>query len=238
LGKRIVVIEDEPAIAENIVYALTTEGFEPVWCPTCRAGLAALTDGGAELVVLDVMLPDGNGFDLCREIRRTSRVPVIFLTARAGEIDRVVGLELGGDDYVVKPFSPRELTARIKAVLRRSRREPAAAGTSSAAASSGAGPGNMPFEVDETRFVISFRGRPLDLSRYEFRLLRILVSRPGWVFTRARLMEMAWEDPGTILERTVDAHIKSVRAKLKAVDPEAEPIRTHRGTGYSLRDDW
>jgi len=227
---KILVVEDEPAIAENITYALGTEGFEPVWCATGREGLAALAEGAFDLVVLDVMLPDTDGFAVCRELRRTSSVPVIFLTARAGEVDRVVGLELGGDDYVTKPFSPRELVARVKAVLRRS--------GESAAVSQPPGTGRAPsLTVDEGRQDIAWRGRPLELARYEFRILKILAGRPGWVYSRARLMEMAWEDPGTSTERTVDAHIKSVRAKLRAAGAEPDPIRTHRGVGYSLREE-
>ena len=116
---RILVVEDEPAIADNLLYALKTEGFDPEWCATGRAGLAALAAKRFALVVLDVGLPDSNGFDLCKEIRSRSSVPVIFLTARNTELDRVLGLELGGDDYLTKPFSPRELTARVKAILRR-----------------------------------------------------------------------------------------------------------------------
>ncbi|MFH0945990.1 MAG: response regulator [Planctomycetota bacterium] len=115
----VLVLEDEPSIADNIVYALETEGLEASWCATAGEGLGRLEGGGIDLVILDVGLPDRSGFDVCREIRQTSRIPIIFLTARTGEIDRVLGLELGGDDYVVKPFSPRELCARVKAVLRR-----------------------------------------------------------------------------------------------------------------------
>jgi two-component system catabolic regulation response regulator CreB len=230
--QKILVVEDEPAIADNITYALATEGFEPTWCATGREGLAALAGGDFALAILDVMLPDTSGFEVCREIRRSSRLPVIFLTARAEEVDRVVGLEIGGDDYVVKPFSPRELVARVRAVLRRSGGEPPAAEPAPPAAA------RTPFEVDEGRHSISYRGRALELSRYEYRILRILVARPGWVYSRARLMEMAWEEPGTSMERTVDAHIKSLRAKLREVEPEVEAIVTHRGVGYSLREDW
>ncbi|MBI5771588.1 MAG: winged helix-turn-helix domain-containing protein [Verrucomicrobia bacterium] len=251
-GAGILIIEDEPAIADTLLYALKTEGFAPEWCATGRAGLAALAAKPFRLVVLDVGLPDGSGFDVCKAIRARSAVPVLFLTARNAELDRVLGLELGADDYMVKPFSPRELTARVKAILRRAPAGPAAgvchplddkpAGFPSGAAMTtchlmddkraGAAGG---FVVDEERCAISFRGGPLALTRYEFRLLKTLVARPGRVFTREQLMSAAWEDPGASLDRTVDAHIKTLRAKLHAVAPDADPIQTHRGIGYSLR---
>ncbi len=230
MAGRILVVEDEPAIAENITYALGTEGFEPVWCATGREGLAALAEDVFDLVILDVMLPDTDGFEVCRQLRRTSSVPVIFLTARAEEVDRVVGLELGGDDYVTKPFSPRELVARVKAVLRRSGEIAPAPGAPAAGEAAS-------LTVDEGRQDVNYRAQPLELSRYEFRILKILAGRPGWVYSRAKLMEMAWEDPGTSTERTVDAHIKSIRAKLRAAGAEPDPIRTHRGVGYSLREE-
>lgn len=239
---RILVVEDEPAIADTLLYALRTEGFEPEWCATGRAGLAALAAKGFALVVLDVGLPDGTGFEVCKEIRRTSAVPVLFLTARNSELDRVLGLEIGGDDYLVKPFSPRELTARVKAILRRTNGggNPLVASGGTAAVAMGADAaraGAAPeFVVDEERCTIRFRGVALELTRNEYRLLRTLVARPGRVFSREQLLEAAWDDPGASMDRTVDAHVKLVRAKLRAVAPEADPIQTHRGLGYSLRD--
>jgi two-component system, OmpR family, catabolic regulation response regulator CreB len=223
---RILVVEDEPAIADTLIYALKTEGFTAEWCATGRAGLAALEKNKFSLVVLDVGLPDGTGFDFCKTIRAGSDVPIIFLTARNTELDRVLGLELGGDDYLVKPFSPRELTARVKAILRRTNVSP----NRPAAAKPKDG-----LVVDDERCVITCRGVPMELTRYEFRLLKILAERPGRVFSRDQLMEAAWEDPGSALDRTVDAHIKTLRAKLRAIMPDSEPIQTHRGLGYSLR---
>lgn len=232
---RILIVEDEPAIADTLIYALKTEGFAPEWCATGRAGLAALARGAFALVVLDVGLPDGSGFDVCKEIRAHSRVPVIFLTARNTELDRVLGLELGGDDYLAKPFSPRELTARVKAVLRRT---VANGGQSDAPVPAGAeGGGGAGFVVDEEQCLISYRGVKLDLTRYEYRLLRALLSKPGRVYTRDQLMAAAWDDPGASLDRTVDAHIKTLRAKLRCVAPAADPIETRRGLGYSIRLD-
>jgi two-component system catabolic regulation response regulator CreB len=225
----ILLVEDEPSIAENIVFALKTEGFETAWCLTGAEALERLAREPVALVLLDVGLPDGSGFDWCRRIRATSSVPIVFVTARKDEIDRVVGLELGADDYVVKPFSPRELTARVRAVLRRSGSVPETAAVPAA-------PGPPPFEVDDDRCEIRYHGTPLALSRYEFRLLRILVNRPGRVFTRDQLMELAWDEPESALDRTVDAHVKTLRGKLRALRPDEDPIRTHRGMGYSLKD--
>lgn len=233
---RILVVEDEPAIADTLLYALRTEGFEPEWCATGRAGLAALGVKDFALVVLDVGLPDGTGFEVCKEIRRTSAVPVLFLTARNSELDRVLGLEIGGDDYLVKPFSPRELTARVKAILRRTHGGGNPLVASAGAAGAACGTAAPEFIVDEERCTIRFRGVALELTRNEYRLLRTLVARPGRVFSREQLLAAAWDDPGASMDRTVDAHVKLVRAKLRAVAPEADPIQTHRGLGYSLRD--
>lgn len=230
----ILIIEDEPAIADTLVYALKTEGFSPEWCATGRAGLAALAARLFALVVLDVGLPDGSGFEFCKQIRARSAIPVLFLTARNSEIDRVLGLELGGDDYLVKPFSPRELTARVKAILRRTNGGGAPA-TAKPAAENGPPRDPPEFVVDEERHVIAFRGVPLELTRYEFRLLKTLAARPGRVFSREQLMTAAWEDPGASLDRTVDAHIKTLRAKLRAAGGGADPIQTHRGFGYGLK---
>jgi len=157
-------------------------------------------------------------------------VPVIFLTARGAEVDRVVGLELGADDYLAKPFSPRELTARIRAVLRRSQ-----TGTVAPAATAPRAAG--PWDHDEARCRVSYRGVALDLTRNEYRLLGALLAAPGRVFSREQLLAAAWDDPGAALDRTVDAHVKTVRAKLRAIAPEADPIATHRGLGYSLREE-
>ncbi len=222
----ILVVEDEAAIAETITYALQTEGFAPVWKSTGREALAVLAAQAVALVVLDVGLPDMSGFDVCRELRKRQAVPVIFLTARSGEVDKIVGLELGADDYVAKPFSPRELTARVRAVLRRAQPAPPAA--------TKAGVG---WVHDEAKCRISFHGQPLDLTRNEYRLLGALLAAPGRVFSRDQLMTAAWDDPGASLDRTVDAHIKTVRAKLRAVAPNDDPIVTHRGLGYSLREE-
>jgi two-component system catabolic regulation response regulator CreB len=222
---RILIVEDEPAIADNIQYALETDGFETICCSSGIKALEFLAREKADLIVLDIGLPDINGFELCKDIRKKNNIPVIFLTARTDEVDRVVGLEIGADDYVTKPFSPRELTARIKAVLRRT----ATAGQKP--------PSKSAFQVDESRRQITYLGKTLDLSRYEFNILKTFITRPGHVFSRDQLMEMAWEEPESSLDRTVDAHIKNIRAKLRDIEPGSDPIVTHRGIGYSLRED-
>ncbi len=298
---RILVVEDEPAIADAIIYALQTDGFEAVWCASCVAALQALalaphagsvaaadstpplsaharitagtrlaqkstpvpltsvptsaptsapmsanavnsaSAGSAAstpiaLAVLDIGLPDGSGFDLYKRIAaHDANLPVIFLTARGGEIDRVVGLEMGADDYIAKPFSPRELVARVRTVLRRGERALAAAVRSNGAAGASATGG--PFAVDDERKQIRYRGQTLDLSRTEYRLLKVLIERPGRVFSRDELMARAWDDPAAAFDRTVDAHVKALRAKLRVIDAESDPIQTHRGLGYSLREE-
>lgn len=229
----VLIIEDEPSIADTIVYALEGEGFTTLRAGTGSEGLSLLAASDVHLIVLDVGLPDTNGFELCKQVRRHHSTPIIFLTARNDEIDRVVGLEIGADDYVTKPFSPRELAARVKAVLRRVATRPA---ESALPVEPEMIPSTVPFEVDEARCLIRFFGEDLQLSRYEFRLLKIFVNRPGWVFSREKLMELAWDEPESSMDRTVDAHIKSLRAKLRAVRDEEDPIRTHRGLGYSLKE--
>ncbi len=224
----ILIIEDEPSIAENLTYSLETDGFRPRWHMTGAGGLAALREEPAALVILDIGLPDMSGFEVCREIRKHSDVPILFLTAREGEIDRVAGLEMGGDDYVTKPFSPREVTARVRAILRRGER--------SSGNGVGAGwDGGETFLVQPEKRLISFRGRELNLTRYEYGLLALLVAHPGRVYTRDQLMDQVWEEPEASLDRTVDAHIKTLRAKLREIDG-TEVILTHRGIGYSLRE--
>jgi len=221
---RILIVEDEPAIADTIQYALETDGFETICRQTGTEALAVMADETVDLIVLDVGLPDLNGFELCKQIRKSHATPVIFLTARADEIDRVVGLEIGGDDYVTKPFSPRELSARVKAVLRRT-----AAGMTPVSCGD-------TFQVDDSRRRITYCGQPLELSRYEYNILKTFISRPGHVFSREQLMVKAWDDPDASMDRTVDAHIKNIRAKLKSIQPEIDPIITHRGMGYSLKE--
>jgi two-component system catabolic regulation response regulator CreB len=225
---RILIVEDEPAIADTIQHVLESEGLDTVRSATGRAVPELLASGGIDLILLDIGLPDVSGFDLLREIRKVHATPVIFLTARTEELDRVLGLEIGADDYVQKPFSPREVSARVKAVLRRTR--PAPAETPSEAAP-------RCFVVNASKRQVSFCGKAVELSKYEYEILTTLLQRPGHVFSRDELMSLVWEEPGMSLDRSVDAHIKNIRGKLRGIAPDLEPIVTHRGTGYSLRDD-
>lgn len=228
MNPTILIIEDEGSIVDNVVYALKTEGFNTIWCPTGAEGLEAVKTRDITLIILDVGLPDINGFELFKDIKKLAGIPVIFLTARSEEIDRVVGLEIGADDYVTKPFSPRELTARVKAVLRRAGNPQVPAKVSE----------TFPFTCDEKKNTICYHGTALQTSRYEYRILKILIDHPGWVYSREQLMEMAWDEPDMSLLRTVDAHIKNLRRKLKEITPDCDPIITHRGTGYAIKEDW
>ncbi|OLD15858.1 MAG: two-component system response regulator CreB [Acidobacteria bacterium 13_1_40CM_3_56_11] len=222
---RILIVDDEPAISDNIQFVLESEGLETVRVATGLAATPILDEGTIDLIIIDIGLPDINGLDLLKEIRRTRATPIILLTARTAEIDRVLGLEIGADDYIAKPFSPRELAARVKAVLRRCQRTTASKSTVEA------------FAVNTSKRAIAFFGTPLELSKYEYEILRRFIERKGHVFSREQLMNLVWEQPETSLDRTIDAHIKNIRAKLRAVRPDIEPIVTHRGSGYSLRDD-
>lgn len=220
----ILVVEDETAIADTVLYALRAEGFSAEHCLLGGEVVPRLRAGGIDLVVLDVGLPDIGGFEVCRQLRQFSAVPLIFLTARSDEVDRVLGLELGADDYVAKPFSPRELVARVRARLRRHVVAADEAGVRR----------HGRFEHDAEARRVRYAGHALDLTRYEYALLAELLRRPGAILSRAQLLDRAWDDALDSGERTVDTHIKTLRAKLRAVDPASDPIRTHRGVGYSL----
>lgn len=224
---KVLIVEDEPAIRDNIQFALESEGITTLQCGTGFEALPLIAAEGIHLVVLDVGLPDVNGFDLLKRIRVDHAVPVILLTARNAELDRVLGLEIGADDYVVKPFSPRELAARVKAVLRRTSTEQPAPPAPAAGA----------LQIDKDKRQVLYRGVQLTLSKFEYEILLVFAARPGQVFSREQLMNRVWEEPSQSLERTVDAHIKNLRAKLRAVRPDVDPIVTHRGSGYSLRED-
>lgn len=213
---RVLLVEDDPGIADALEYSLKAAGHDVVRAAQGKQAVALAM--AADFVVLDIGLPDMDGFDVCRAVRKSSDVPVLFLTSRTEEIDRVVGLELGADDYMAKPFSTRELLARIKAIARR------ASGRTQAP--SGAG-----LALDREAFTASIDGRPLDLSRTEFDLLACLAAQPGRVFTREQILDQAWKDGGCVTDRTVDAHVKSLRKKLAP----SEPIETVRGVGYRFQ---
>jgi len=219
---RILVVEDEVAIADTLLFALTGDGFTAQRVTLAREALALLRGGGIDLVILDVGLPDMTGFEACKQLRQFSPVPVMFLTARADEIDRVVGLEIGADDYVVKPFSPREVVARVRAILKRT---------------NGAGQrnGDEEFQVDAARRVILYQGRPLKLTALEFRLLQQLLAHPAQVQSREQLLLALGIAAEAGYKRNIDTHIKALRAKLREVVAGADPIQTHRGFGYSYQ---
>lgn len=221
----ILLVEDEPAIADTLIYALTSDGMQVSHVGLGQSALARCGEAAIDLVILDVGLPDMSGFDVCKTLRRTSETPVLFLTARADEIDRVVGLEIGGDDYVTKPFSPREVVARVKAILKRTR-----------TSASTEAPRQSWFEVDDARCRVLFCGQVLDLTRYEYLLLKQLLAHPERVYPRGQLFDLVWGLSSDSLDRTVDAHVKSLRAKLRLVRADLNPIQTHRGLGYSIRE--
>lgn len=220
---RILVVEDEISIADTLLYAMRTDGLDCVHVSTGQAATEQLRAESYDLIVLDVGLPDANGFELCRSWRRELQTPILFLTARSEEIDRIVGLELGADDYVTKPFSPRELSARVRAILRRTQ--------------NGAAPRPPPpseWAIDPCSLRVLHQGHPLHLTRNEFRLFQALFASPGRVFSRDQLLAAAWPDPGACSDRTVDAHVKSLRAKLRELPGAPDPIETRRGLGYAF----
>ncbi|MBI4702113.1 MAG: response regulator transcription factor [Deltaproteobacteria bacterium] len=217
----VLVVEDEPAIAESLAYSLRRDGFLVELCATLAEAQSAAER--ADLVILDLMLPDGSGFDLLAALRRRPQPPaVIILSSRDGEADRVAGLETGADDYVTKPFSPREVVARVRAVLRRTGARDVAA------------PGALPLSVDPDTRRATVDGRPIELTRVEFDLLACLLGAPGRVFTRAQLIDRVWGEDFAITDRTVDSHVKALRRKVAEAGGSAQLIETVRGVGYRV----
>lgn len=223
---KILVVDDEAPIAEAVAYNLRKEGHQPIVAADAEQALARFTDEQPGLVILDIMLPSASGFDVCRRIRRSSSVPVIMLTARAEETDRVVGLELGADDYVTKPFSMRELMARVKTILRRS----AESSPSAMDVPVQAGP----IQVNPGRHEVTVRGRQVTLTRKEFDLLHFLVSNPGRAFSRSVLLDRVWGADAYVGERTVDVHMRWLREKVEEDPSKPRYLQTVRGVGYKL----
>ena len=220
---RILLVEDEQAIIEPLREALDREGFDASVATTAREAVAAAQSSDPELVLLDIGLPDGSGLDVCRELRRETETPIIMLTARGSEADRVAGLELGADDYVVKPFSAREVVARIRAVLRRAR----------GGRDDGAGPiaiGELSLDVG--RHEATLAGEPLELSRKEFELLRVLMEEAGSVITREALIEDVWDMNWFGSTKTLDVHVSGLRRKLGDDPKKPRYIHTVRGVGF------
>lgn len=223
----ILIVEDEPSIADTLLFVLQAEGFSVTWKTLAGDALKLLQSATVDLVIMDVGLPDITGFEACKQLRKFSNVPVIFLTARGDELDRVVGLEIGADDYVVKPFSPREVAARVKAILKRV--TPAAAEIFSGNSQ------KSDFKIDAERLQIFYRQQLLHLTRVEFKLLQTLIEQPQRVFSRDQLLTAVGAAVEAGYDRSIDTHIKTLRAKLRQIAPESEPIQTQRGFGYSYQ---
>ena len=225
-NKLILIIEDEPAISEVIEFALNQENFKTQSCATGAAALNIIEREIFNLLIIDLGLPDTNGFELARVIKQKHDLPFIFLTSRSEEIDKILGFEIGADDYITKPFSPRELTARVKAIIKRF----------STAEKDSKITRFRDFTINEDKLSVTFKDQELSLTRYEYKILLLLVSNPGKVFTRDNIMNSIWEDPNMSLDRTIDTHIKTLRFKIKAIDSTNDVIITHRGTGYSIKE--
>jgi two-component system OmpR family response regulator len=221
----ILVVDDDGHIREVVRFALGRAGHSVREANNGRAALRAVAERVPDLIVLDIVMPEEDGLATCREIRRHSRVPIIFVSSRDDELDRIVGLELGGDDYVSKPFSPRELVARVAAVLRRTA---APAESEPRVVRAGA------LQLDLERHRCELSGCELVLTVTEFELLRALMSAPGRVLSRAQLIERAYDGDHHVTERTVDSHVRRLRKKL--ADAGADPIETVYGVGYRLRE--
>ena len=227
MSQKILVVDDEPHILELVKYNLAQEGYEVLTAHDGAQAVARARDAQPDLIILDIMLPYVDGLEVCRQIRRESAVPIIMLTAKGGELERVVGLEIGADDYVTKPFSPRELVARVRAILRRTTAE-----TSPAQVGPLRGGGLV---LDPTTHEVTLDGRSVDLTAKEFELLRLLLSHPNRVFTRDFLLEHIWGYDYYGSTRTVDMHISRLREKIE--DDPASPtyIVTVRGVGYKFK---
>lgn len=225
--KRVLLIDDEPAVADVVVFALREAGFEVQAVGSLAAGRRILEHEPIDLLVLDLGLPDGDGIDFCRELRSSSSLPILMLTCRDGEIDRVLGLEIGADDYVVKPFSPRELAARVRTILRR------AAGSPTVAEDEPIELGRLKIDRQEHRVLLD--GVEIPLTPTEFELLWTLTSSPRRVFPREELIDKAYGGEVYLSDRAIDSHIKGIRRKFEAFDSQADPVETVHGVGYRVR---
>jgi two-component system response regulator RegX3 len=223
---RVLVVEDEESFSDVLSYLLRKEGFEVSVADTGPAALTEFDRTGADIVLLDLMLPDMSGTEVCRQLRTRSQVPIIMVTARDSEIDKVVGLEIGADDYVTKPYSPRELVARVRAVLRRRSTAPAETATPSLSAG--------PVRMDVERHVVTVAGAPVQLPLKEFELLELLLRNAGRVLTRGQLIDRIWGADYVGDTKTLDVHVKRLRSKVEPVPSSPRHIVTVRGLGYKF----
>ncbi|ASP23272.1 transcriptional regulatory protein BaeR (plasmid) [Antarctobacter heliothermus] len=221
---RILIVEDETALAEVVRDYLIAEGMGVDVLSEGTDAVATALTGQHDLLILDLMLPGVDGLTICRELRRTSDVPIIMTTAKVEEIDRLLGLGLGADDYLCKPYSPRELVARVQAILRRSARSRETTA-----------PDTTGLQTDAERWQAALDGKPLDLTRREFMLVQVLAHRPGRVFSRDELLTLAFPDDAEVFDRTIDSHIRNIRRKIAAVS-DTDPIRSVYGVGYAYDD--
>ena len=240
-SEKILVVDDDAPLREVVRYALARAGFEVTEAGNGRAAMARLEEEGADLVVLDVLMPEMDGLDVCREIRKRSAVPIVFLSSRGEEMDRILGLELGGDDYLTKPFSPRELVSRVRAVLRRVRPAPAAPEEEEPALAEGR------IDLDPVEHRVRAAGQAVDLTATEFRILQVLLRRPGRVFSREEIVDRAYPGRHFVSDRTLDSHVRRIRQKFRDaalaagtlseadLSHTSDPIETVHGVGYRLR---
>jgi len=227
MAPRILIVEDEPKLGQLLIDYLRASGYAPTLIAHGDLVLSYVRQTPPDLILLDLMLPGTDGLTLCREICRFSDIPVIMVTAKIEEIDRLLGLELGADDYICKPYSPREVVARVKTVLRRYKRTQSILAEGEASR----------LVIDESRFQASWHGSVLDLTPAEFRLLKTLSSEPGKVFSREMLLNHLYDDYRVVTDRTIDTHIKNLRRKLEALDSEPSFIRAVYGMGYRWEAD-
>jgi two-component system OmpR family response regulator len=227
MSARVLLVDDDPSLREVVRYALTRAGFDVTEASDGQQALDRFRARQVDLIVLDVLMPEMDGIAVCRELRRTSNVPIVFLSSRAEEVDRILGLEMGGDDYVTKPFSPRELVSRVKAVLRRTQpaEEPGAVVEAAGV------------RLDTEAYRAFFGSAEVALTVTEFRILEVLVRRPGRVYQRDELVERAYPGPHHVSDRTLDSHVRRIRQKLREAGAEVDPIETVHGLGFRLRDE-
>lgn len=222
MSERILIVEDDPSLAQFLNTCLEQAGYEPFGLGDGLEVVPWVREQSPDLILLDLNLPGQDGIEICKEIRSFSAVPIVIVTGRVEVIDRLLGLELGADDYICKPFSPRELVARVKTILRR--------------ATGQISPSAQDLTLDVSRYRAEIRGQELDLTALEFQLLNVLASNPGRIYSRSQLMDKVYSDQRTVNDRTIDTHVKKLRRKIAAVAPDQELIISVYGVGYKFED--